>query len=261
MASRPGRQARLEPFPSELVTPRAVTIWTPYPAPGPWSVIYAHDGQNLFDPQTAYLGVDWGMDECLSDLIHRSRVRPTMVVGVWNTPHRLDEYMPTRALPRKRRPRGEAYLRFLVEELKPYVDATYPTRPGPADTILLGSSMGGLASLHGVCEYPEIFGAAACLSTHWPALGGVAVNYVETHLPEPGSARFYFDLGTETTDAEYEPYQTRVDGLLAARGYRPGEDWTTRRFPGDDHSERSWRRRLHEPLEFLLRPERAGEGR
>jgi enterochelin esterase-like enzyme len=116
----------------------------------------------------------------------------------------------------------------------------------------MGSSMGGLVSLYAVCQYPELFGGAGCLSTHWPAVGAVIDGYLTTALPSPGRHRFYFDYGTATLDSLYEPYQQRVDAVLATRGYTSGRDWITRRFEGAEHNEAAWRERLHIPLRFLL---------
>ncbi len=264
-----GTLVRHADFPSRLVTPRHVDVWLPpgYDAEsGPsMPVIYAHDGQNLFSPETAYGGVDWGIDETLVRLIDAGEVPPAIVVGIWNTEHRWREYMPQRALdeaaPDVRRrfveahggpPFSDTYLRFVVTELKPFVDRSYRTLPEPLSTFIMGSSMGGLISLYALGEYPEIFSAAACVSTHWPAGDGCVVDYVRGRLPAPGAHRIYFDYGTQTLDALYEPYQQQVDAIVAAAGYEEGKDWVTRAFPGAEHSERSWRERAGVPLRFLL---------
>jgi enterochelin esterase-like enzyme len=147
---------------------------------------------------------------------------------------------------------ADAYLAFLVDELKPFVDAGYRTLPDQTHTFVMGSSMGGLISLYALTEYPQAFGGAGCLSTHWPAGGAGLVDYFGEVLPAPGAHKLYFDFGTETLDHTYEPFQTRLDGHLRRAGYTPGRDWLTRKFPGADHSESAWRERVHLPLEFLL---------
>jgi len=235
----------LEQFQSKYVPPRGVSVWRPDNADGPLPVIYVHDGQNLFEPERSYIGVDWGVDEALSRLIHQGRVPAAMVVGVWNTPRRLDEYMPDH-------PWADDYLRFLVEELKPTIDRNYSTLTGPEHTSVMGSSMGGLISLYALCEYPRTFGAAGCVSTHWPAGDGLTLDCMRRDLPSPGRHRIYFDYGTETADAPYEPYQHKADHIMWSRGYRQPENWVTLKFHGADHSERAWRERIHRPLEFLL---------
>jgi len=257
-------------FPSRYVASRNVEVWLP---PGyasdtaaRYPVLYVQDGQNAFDPATSYAHVDWGLDETMTSLIAAGSVRPAIVVGIWNTQARWREYMPAKALgkdstfdvavpgvpPVPAPALSDAYLRFMVEELKPFVDSAYRTLPGRANTFAMGSSMGGLISAYAVMEYPNVFGGAACLSTHWPAAGGAFVNYLRHALPDPSSHRFYFDHGTATLDSLYAPYQRRVDAAMQAAGYALGRTWVTRVFPGADHSERSWRTRVDVPLVFLL---------
>jgi predicted alpha/beta superfamily hydrolase len=225
-----------------------------------------HDGQNLFAPQTSFLGVDWGIDEAMQRLITQQRARAAISVGIWNTPQRSQEYMPQRPLEmvsraqRERRqsgkgaarePLSDRYLQFLLTEVKPFIDDHYRTLADREHTFMMGSSMGGLISLYALCEYPHVVAGAGCLSPHWPARGGVVVDYLEWGLPEAGDHKLYFDYGTRTVDALYEPYQERVDQVLSAKGYTKGADWLTLRFEGAEHGERAWRERVHIPLEFL----------
>ncbi|HYF63383.1 MAG TPA: alpha/beta hydrolase-fold protein, partial [Herpetosiphonaceae bacterium] len=121
-------------------------------------------------------------------------------------------------------------------------------------TFVMGSSMGGLISLYALCQHPQVFGAAACVSTHWPIGGAPLVAAMAAALPPPGDHRLYFDYGTATLDAGYEPFQRQMDGLLAAAGYRQGRDCLTHKFPGAEHSERAWSERAAIPLAFLLAP-------
>lgn len=265
-----GRIEHYADFASAHVLSRHVDVWLPagynddpqrrYP------VLYAHDGQNLFHGETAYGGVPWGVDEVMTRLIDTGKIQPAIVVGVWNTPQRMREYMPQRAFtlpqgqPRLSRfveltggvPLSDAYLHCLTQELKPLVDANYRTQPDAGHTFIMGSSMGGLISMYAVCEYPSVFSAAACLSIHWPPLQGIAVDYLAARLPAPGSSRFYFDHGDIGEDAAYGPYQQRANAIMRDAGYTPGRDWLTQVFPGTDHSESAWHTRLHIPLTFLL---------
>lgn len=254
----PGRIVTHTDLPSRAVTPRRVDVWLPpgYDSEGTnrYPVIYAHDGQNLFDPATAYTGVDWGLHEALERLIVQEQVRAAILVGIWNTPARVPEYLPRRPLRRSQRDGvlSDDYLRFLVAELKPLIDTTYRTLPTAPDTSILGSSMGGLISLYALCEYPQVFGGAACLSTHWPILADRSLPYLRRALPPSGRHKLYFDYGTGKGDEAYEAYQKKVDRLLQRRGYQAGLDWQTLRFAGDEHSELAWRKRVHLPLAFLL---------
>lgn len=250
---------------------RTVDVWRPpayAQAPDTrYPVLYMHDGQNLFDPALAYTGVDWGVDEAVLRLIHERGLPGAIIVGVWNSgDERWLDYMPQRPaqLPAVQAKfagwgransaliRSDAYLKFLVEELKPFIDATYRTLPDQPHTFVMGSSMGGLISLYALEQYPHVFGGAGCLSTHWPAGGDALMDDLAAHLPPPGRHRLYFDYGTATLDALYEPFQQRMDGHLAAAGYTRDVDWVTRKFAGAEHNEAAWRARVDGPLRFLL---------
>jgi predicted alpha/beta superfamily hydrolase len=264
-----GTVVRYPAMPSQHVDPRNVDVWLP---PGyddepsrRYPVIYMHDGQNLFDPATSYAKVDWAVDEVMTRLIAAGEVRPAIVVGIWNTKRRFEEYMPQRAaqgdldigvlrIPDLKASdlRSDRYVAFLVGELKPFIDGRYRTLPGRADTFVMGSSMGALVSEYAMSVHPEVFGGAGCVSTHWPAGDGMALDDFAAHLPDPATHRYYFDYGTETLDAEYEPYQLRADEILRKAGYVDGTNWITRKFPGAEHSEKAWRLRVDQPLKFLL---------
>jgi predicted alpha/beta superfamily hydrolase len=267
-----GTVEHLAPLESQFVDRRAVDVWLPpgYFLPTAkaqrYPVLYVHDGQNVFDPAASFIGVDWGIDETLTRLIEEKKVPETIVVAIWNTPKRLNEYMPQRAIervpeaqlddmfkPARRQPLGDAYLKYLVTELKPAIDARYRTLPDRTHTSVMGSSMGGLISLEAICRYPEVFGGAACLSTAWTVAGGITTQELQRALPDPKTHRIYFDFGTETKDGRYEPLQEAVDAQMKAAGYTTGTNWITKSFPGEEHSERAWKKRVHEPLEFLLR--------
>ncbi len=139
-----------------------------------------------------------------------------------------------------------------MQELKPFIDKEYRTRTGRGDTFIIGSSAGALISLYAISEYPDVFGGAACLSTHWPLADGALIEYFKDKLPEPATHKIYFDFGTETLDKGYDPYQLKMDAEMEKRGYRNGINWLTRKFEGDEHSEKAWRRRVYVPLEFLV---------
>lgn len=279
-----GRLFEYEQISSAYAAPRNVTVWLPpgYDASAErYPVLYMHDGQNLFDAARAPFG-EWGVDEHLTRLIPTGQVRAPIVVGVWNTPLRLREYVPTdliAALPEATRADVEAiyggpslsegYLRFLVEELKPMIDNAWRTLPGRDDTVIAGSSMGGLISLAAMMKYPEIFGGAACLSTHWPlrldALEGHALtawrdtvvaawsSVIASGLPDPATHRLYFDRGDETLDAFYAEFQSRIDGVVRAKAWS-ADRFRTLVFPTAEHNEKSWNSRLDVPLTFLLPP-------
>jgi predicted alpha/beta superfamily hydrolase len=260
---------RYADFPSRFVLPRHVDVWLPagYAAAPErrYPVVYMHDGQNLCDPEEANFGVAWAADRALARLAAAGEAPPAILVGLWSTPRRYPEYRPARpfdvlsaaARDRLLAPMGDdllsdAYLRFIVEEVKPWVDAGYRTQPGRAATSIMGSSMGGLISLYALCEYPGVFGGAGCVSSHWPAVEGVILPYLRDRLPDPATHRLYFDYGTHTLDALYAPGQAAVDAIMRERGYTEGVNWLTRRFPGAAHFEKDWAERVAVPLRFLL---------
>jgi predicted alpha/beta superfamily hydrolase len=265
-----GRLERYASMPSAYVAARNVDVWLP-PSYGTdpqqrYPVVYMHDGQNLFDPATSYGNVDWAVDEVMTRLIEQGAVREAIVVGVWNSPKRREEYMPQRAVQGVKKLSipgpdikaadiiSDRYLSFLVTELKPFIDTTYRTLPDRANTSVMGSSMGGLISQYAMSRYPDVYGGAGCVSTHWPAGDGIALDDFAAHLPDPATHRYWFDFGTATLDASYEPYQRRADEILRKAGYVEGQNWITKKFEGAEHSEKAWRLRVDQPLQFLLGP-------
>ncbi|MBN8816146.1 MAG: alpha/beta hydrolase [Sphingomonas sp.] len=252
---------------SKFVPARTVQVWLPpdyarskrrYP------VIYLHDGQNVYDDPSPWSGKSWAVHRALAKLIAERKARASILVAVWSNDNRIGEYMPQAAVPpvvtpgdpkatdlfktlpvERAKIAGDAYLRFLVTELKPLIDQQYRTLRGPRDTMLMGSSMGGLISAYALARYPTIFGAAACLSTAWPIGDGFTERWFEAHLP---NGRLYFDYGTGTNDGSIAPYQSRIDAAAGNRGGR----WVSRAFAGAEHSERAWAARVDIPLTFLL---------
>lgn len=263
-----GKIFRYEKFPSGFAEARNVDVWLPadYSAKKKYAVIYMHDGQNLFNPGESFGGVDWGVDETMTGLMKAGKIRDAIVVGIWNTPKRTLEYMPQKAFTANpvvdaASQKGDTistdsgsdrYLRFIVEELKPFIDQNYKTRADRKNTFVMGSSMGGLMALYAISEYPQIFGGAGCVSTHFPLGKGAMLEYMRRRLALPKNHKIYFDYGTKTLDAEYEPYQLQADAIMREKGYQSGKNWITRKFPGAEHSEKSWRERVRVPLAFLL---------
>ena len=262
-----GAVYRYKTFSSRYVEARNVDVWLPagYSKNKKYAVVYMHDGQNLFNPNESSGGVDWGVDETMTRLIAEDKIEEAIVVGIWNTPKRVIEYAPQKAydivnrkniknssLATPQKAESEDYLKFIVTELKPFIDANYSIKTDRINTFIMGSSMGGLISLYAASEYPQIFGGAGCLSTHFPLGDGVMLEYMKKHLPAPKTHKIYFDYGTLTLDAQYEPYQKSADKIMKRKGYRQGVNWITRKFEGEEHSEKSWRKRVDIPITFFL---------
>jgi enterochelin esterase-like enzyme len=279
-----GKIERIINFQTQFVTPRNIDIWLPenYDSLKAYSVLYMHDGQMLYDAETTWNNQEWKADETAGQLIKSYIVDPFIIVGIWNAgSDRYMDYFPQKPfeqLPKtlqdslitiekrtnKTRKmnlgsRADDYLKFIVQELKPYVDSHYFTYKNKENTFIAGSSMGGLISWYALCEYPEIFGGAACLSTHWPGIFHFENNpipkvfaaYLSKNLPDPESHKLYFDTGTETLDSMYPPVQKMIDSIFIERGIA-SEHWQSRIFVGENHSEESWSRRLYIPFTYLL---------
>lgn len=279
-----GMLVHYEQFPSALIPSRNVEVWLPpeYDTNKKYRVIYMHDGQMLFDAGKTWNKQEWGTDEVLSSLITMGKIPPVIVVGIWNIPeNRHAEYFPQKPFQTLDKsvqdslvhqvqrnshtdlfntyPYSDLYLEFIVTELKPFIDKAYPTLPEREHTFVAGSSMGALISLYALCEYPEIFGSAACLSTHWPGIFQLDNNpipeaflkYLKTHLPDPKNHKLYFDHGTVTLDVLYGSLQDQADKIILDKSYTQ-KNFLSLEFNGHDHSEKSWQQRLNIPLEFLL---------
>jgi enterochelin esterase-like enzyme len=277
---------RLPDFPHTFIAPRPIDVWLPeqYSPKKRYAVLYMHDGQMLFDSAQTWNKQEWKVDETLQTLMNDNKIRDCIVVGVHNTKTRHSDFFPQKpfeTLPEffrdsllqlaRRNPstplfngaviQSDAYLKFLVQQLKPYIDSHFSTLPDRENTFIAGSSMGGLISIYALCEYPTVFGGAACLSTHWIGImptennpvPEVFLKYLSTHLPKASPRpKIYFDHGTATLDAYYPSHQQRVDSLMLSKGFS-ADNWLTRVFEGEDHSEKAWAKRLHIPLEFLLK--------
>ncbi len=270
-----GRIERLSGLPWRHVDARPVDVWLPadYSPAKRYNVLYLHDGQMLFDASKSWNKQAWNVHLAVDRLVQQGRLPDTLVVGIWNNgKFRHSEYYPQKFLPfvpaatrtllvekaLQGKPQSDAYLRFVVEELKPAIDARYATRPGPEHTFIMGSSMGGMISIYAMNEYPGVFGGAAGLSTHWigghepnSALPLAAFNYLQRHLADPATHRLYMDHGTTELDALYAPYQAFIDLIVKDRGYTAANS-LSRVFEGTGHNENAWAARLDVPLLFLM---------
>jgi len=270
-------------FKSRYISERNIDVWLPegYSNSSKYAVLYMQDGQMLFDSSQTWNKQAWNIDDVVLDLRVKNKVKNFIIVGIWNGGEsRRSEYFPQKPYEKLKKhekdsvtkqykavglldikfiPNSDNYLRFLVKELKPYIDKNYSVLRDKDNTIIGGSSMGALISIYALCEYPRIFGGAACISTHWTGtftrennvIPQAFLNYLRAKLPNPGHHKLYFDCGDQTLDSLYPEIQMKVDEIMRNKGYTQ-ENWTTRYFPGEDHSEKSWNKRLHIPLEFLL---------
>ncbi|QNL22393.1 alpha/beta hydrolase [Hyphobacterium sp. CCMP332] len=270
-------------FETNLISPRTVRVWKPkdYSPEKKYAVLYMHDAQNIFGFLDTWNGQNWNAEGTAEKLIEEGKTRDFIIVGIDNGGiYRRTDYMPQKVfdkIPKDYQEyiyaikeenaeskfngdvRSDNYLKFLVSELKPFIDKKYATYTDRENTFIAGSSFGGLISIYAISEYPETFGGAACLSTHWTVtydlkdnpVPALFADYLLENLPDPQIHKIYFDFGTETLDSLYEPCQLEIDKVMEQKGYT-SDNWLTKKFPGDKHDENSWSKRFYIPLEFLL---------
>lgn len=272
-------------FPSKFVTARNIDVWLPpnYDSKKKYAVLYMQDGKGLFDSTITWNKQEWGVDETMTSLLKQEKIKECIVVGIWNSEAtRQADYFPQKAFALLTASEQDAfyaakieerqllvgkvqsdnYLKFLVQELKPFIDSSFSVftdvnNTFVAGSFVAGSSYGGLISLYAICEYPNVFGSAACLSTHWPGLlknkpiPDAIMTYMKANLPNPKNHKIYFDYGTATLDTLYKPVQQQVDKIMKSKGYNK-KNWMTKEFIGADHTEKSWSKRLYIPFIFLL---------
>lgn len=239
-----GRTEYHKNFRSEILkNERDIILWLPpsyfqeinrrYP------VLYMHDGQNLFDPDTSYAGMDWQVDETASKLIKKDKIKEIIVVGINNTADRLEEYSFGE--------KADKYIRFITEELKPFIDKNYRTKNDRENTAVIGSSMGGLISFIIAWKHPEIFSKAGCMSSSFYYNNEKVFSMIDEYKGEKKQIKYYIDHGE--------------DGLLRGQkmfckltqlGYIIGTDVDYFYAPGAEHNEKEWAKRLERPLVFFF---------
>jgi predicted alpha/beta superfamily hydrolase len=265
VASRTGILRVHPAFPSRLLAPRDVHVYLP-PGYEPaksrrYPVLYLHDGQNIFD--SASMGMEWQFDETAETLIRTGRIEPLIVVAVANTDARREEYTPTSV--EWKRPDGSIekgggksnlYGRFLIEELKPFIDRTYRTRPEAANTAVGGASLGGLVSVWLALEHPRVFGNVLAVSpTVW--WDDFVILEKIAALPKKTPARVWIDIGS-LEGANAVSGARRLRDALLEKGWKPGTDLEYFEQEGGQHDEISWASRVEGMLTFLYGKPNAG---
>ncbi len=231
-----------------------------------YPVVYLHDGQNVLNAASAFIGVEWGADETLERLIAAGEMRAAIAVAIANTPQRVGEYTQVADAGSATAPRADLYLKFLLEELKPHIDSLFRTLPGRDQTAMVGSSLGGLVSLYAGVVAGETFGLVAGVSpvVQWGDhdLQRQYEAAATQHLP----LRIWIDMGTaeDPADTGSPPRLVgelrRFRDVLLARGYIAGQNLGYLEAPGAAHNEHAWAARLPDILRFLLPPEPGDAG-
>ncbi len=238
----------------EGLAARDLEVWLPpgYDANATqrYPVLYMFDGQNVFDPATSTLGIDWAADEAADSLIRARRVPELIIVGMNSSAQRTQEYLPGTLTAK--------HMAFVIGTVKPLIDATYRTRPEAASTWVGGSSAGGIAAFMLVWERPDVFSRALAFSPAFqsPAGLGLSFDYLPTvrGTPQPPrGVRFYIDMGGIGLDDQLRPGADAMLALLRERGYRDEVDLKFVADPAAEHNEMAWRRRFPAALAWIVR--------
>jgi predicted alpha/beta superfamily hydrolase len=198
-----------------------------------------HDGQNLIDPKISYAGKDWQVDETVTRLIKEYKIKEVIVVGIYNTGDRLEEYSDTE--------KGEKYLKFLIEELKAFVDSKYKTLSDPNNTAIMGSSMGGLASFLAAWKHPDVFSMAGCMSSSFYFNDDKIFKMLDEYDGSKKHIKIYIDHGEDGLVRGQKMFCK-----LTQMGYIIGTDLDYYFAPGAEHNESEWAKRLERPLLFFF---------
>lgn len=235
---------------AELGNARDLTVWLP-PAYSRserrYPVLYMHDGQNLFDPNTSF-AEPWRVDRAMEKAARRSL--EAIVVGIPNMGiDRIAEYSPY-VDAKSGGGRGDLYLDWILGTVKPLIDARFRTRPDRAHTGMAGSSMGGLITLYAFLRDPSVWGFIAALSPSLWFAGRSIFSTLEQSVHVPG--RIYLDIGAREGKAALEDARRMRDALVE-KGYAPGRELRWVEDPSGQHRESDWGRRFADALPFLLK--------
>ncbi|MEI6869839.1 MAG: alpha/beta hydrolase-fold protein [Actinomycetota bacterium] len=255
----PGEVSRLD------FNGRTVEFWSPkQPAS---HLLIAHDGQNVFDGRTStHRGQTWKMAQSAIRVSKELGITPPSIIAIWHSSTKADPWGRAKDLTPERYFReglsvpteyqkvfnpealhGDSYLTSIFDE---YVPALAPGIPAE-QIAMIGSSMGGLATLYALANFSERFTTALALSPHWPFGGEALVDRTISSLPAPSKYKVWMSHGTKGLDRDYLPFQQIADQLMKSRGYHE-DNFRSKRFIRSGHNERSWAKYLHEPLNFWL---------
>ena len=220
-------------------------------------VFYMHDGQNLFDASTSFIGVEWQADEHAERLIRAGRIQPIIIVGIYNNAERISEYTPDRDEHHGSGGQGSAYAKFVVQEVKPFIDRTYRTKPARTHTAVAGSSAGGLISLYICARYPETFSMCGVISPMLMWNNGSMLRELEQDSSWMKRVRFWLDMGTAEGD-DIGTFNSAIERtrrlarIFDEAGLLPGRDYYYQEIHGGRHNEAHWASRFDKVLLYFF---------
>ena len=245
---------------------RFVDYWAPQG--GSDHILIAHDGQNIFDRKTATFIHTWRLAQSSIRIANEFKRRPPLIIGVFHGATKKDPHgrakdlcpeepfrdgmMPTsNPLFGVNELRGDDYLITIFDDIVPaIVDATN-SDSSPEKTAMLGSSMGGLATLYAAIKHHDRFNTALALSPHWVLAGNQLVDWMIPRLPNNEKFRIWMSRGTKGLDALYKPFQERADQIMSERGW-DNQRYISKVFHRTSHNERSWASYVDQPLRFWM---------
>ncbi len=284
-----GRVSNVFSLPHKTLGARRFRVWTPpnYQKENTYPLIFAFDGEMLFSDEQTWNGLTWELDKVAEKWILQGELSPCIIVAVYSggPRQRFQELLPENVFNKFTKAQKNALYQayyegglvipeavcsnalntFIAQDLLPFLRREYVSSYSESPTYIMGSSMGGLAALNALCEFPDIFTGAGCLSTHWPVVlptsdmdefqkppvSDQMLAYFCAKLAKIAHKKLYFDYGDQELDAAYPELQKRMDQALINMEY-PQQLWVSKHFPGDGHSERAWSARVHEALQFLI---------
>ena len=219
-----------------------------------YPVFYLQDGQNLFDPATAFCGQEWRADITADEMISRGEIEPLIIVGIYNTGvKRMSEYAPTRDKRHRKGGKADRYAEMLAREIKPFIDHQYRTQKAAKHAAVGGSSLGGLVSLVAGLQYPRVFGGMAVMSPSVWWDQRAILRWVHDY-PGPARPRIWLDVGTaEGSQPQHIVEDTRVlREALLQKEWSEDLNLSYHEVEGADHSERAWAARFGAVLAYLF---------
>lgn len=248
---------------------RIVDYWSPQVPTK--HLLIAHDGQNVFDPRTATRRKTWQMAQSAIRVSKKLGIAPPAIIGVFHSTSGAnpwgrildlapqDPYQNGVTTPKEMitsvtpsQLQGNKYLQQITDLIAPAICEELGIDLSKTETAVIGSSMGGLASLYALGKRPDYFSACLALSTHWTAGESALVDALVDALPKPGNHKIWMSHGTRGLDAGYGPFQKYADHKMLEAGWRVGHDFYSRLYEKSGHNEKSWAKYLDQPVRFWL---------
>ena len=243
---------------------RLVDFWAP---PKATHLLITHDGQNVFDPRTSTKRFTWRMAQNAIQVFEKAGLTPPVIIGVFHSSNKSDPYgrfkdlTPQKPFLNGVKPlieteltvdqlHGDKYHEKIAEDIVPTICNAIEFQPAFERTAMIGSSMGGLATLNALGLREDFFSTALAFSPHWVLGGKPLVDHVLKELPKPGKHKIWMSRGDKKLDASYKQDQEYADSLMHQMGWR--SEYKTQVYKGAGHNERAWAKQVSDAFRFWL---------